>query len=247
MVPVVAEGMAGGAYCPQEGKLNPLTATSTILHAAEKAGTRMFSGTLVQGLEKTRNGFTVTTDRGQIYAARVVNAAGAWVPNLAAMLGVRVPLTTAPIQMIVTEPCPPLTDKLVAHAGRHLTLKQVGDGHFVIGGAWTAHFDETTGSSLTSRSSIEGNLWVAQRLIPAISSLHVLRSWAGIMATLDGAPLLSPVPGVPGFFCVVSNNGYTLGPLLGQLTAELITNGTAHRDVSPFSIERFAEKPGGSK
>ena len=149
--------------------------------------------------------------------------------------------------MIVTEPCPLLTDKLVAHAGRHLTLKQVGDGHFVIGGAWTAHFDEITGSSLTSRSSIEGNLWVAQRLIPAISSLHIIRSWAGVMATLDGAPLLSPVPGVPGLFCVVSNNGYTLGPLLGQLTTELIIDGNTHRDVSPYSIERFTGKPGESK
>jgi D-hydroxyproline dehydrogenase subunit alpha len=240
LVPCLAEGMAGGAFCPQEGKLNPLSATATLLKAAEKAGTRTWRRTLVKDLEKTPTGFKVITDRGHIQANRVVNAAGAWMANLASCLGVQIPITGAPIQMIVTEPCPPMTDKLLASASRHLTLKQVADGHFVIGGAWTAHFDQATGSSLTLRPSLEGSLRTAGNLIPAIRGLHVIRSWAGIMATLDGAPLLSEVPGAPGFYCVVSNNGYTLGPLLGQLTAELICDGKAHRDLSPYSIERFA-------
>ena len=67
----------------------------------------------------------------------------------------------------------------------------------------------------------------------------MVRTWAGLTVSVDGAPVLGEVPGIPGFFNAVSTNGYTLGPALGRLTAELMTTGRAHRDVTPFSIARF--------
>ena len=54
------------------------------------------------------------------------------------MLGAEIPVHGAPLQMIVTEPAAPILKHLVAHADRHLTLKQAGNGALLIGGGWTA-------------------------------------------------------------------------------------------------------------
>lgn len=44
---------------------------------------------------------------------------------------------------------------------------------------------------------------------------------------------------MPGFFNAVTSNGYTLGPLIGQLTANLVLGRDPGRDLSAFSINRF--------
>jgi glycine/D-amino acid oxidase-like deaminating enzyme len=56
---------------------------------------------------------------------------------------------------------------------------------------------------------------------------------------IDGAPILGEIPGQPGFFSIVGANGYTMGPFLGQVTAELIRTGRQIIDINPFSVERF--------
>ena len=73
-----------------------------------------------------------------------------------------IPVRGAPLQMIVTEPTAPTLTRLVAYAGRHLTLKQMISGAFMIGGGWTAGLDEQK-LSRALRASIEGNLWIASR------------------------------------------------------------------------------------
>ena len=141
--------------------------------------------------------------------------------------------------MIVTEPAEPLLSRLVAHADRHLTLKQAANGNFIIGGGWTAELDPIHNHPRPSHSSLEGNLWVAQRVVPALRNVHVIRSWAAMNIDIDGAPILGEHPDMPGFFTVVTANGYTLGPLVGRITADLIVHGRSDRDVSPFSVSRF--------
>ena len=130
--------------------------------------------------------------------------------------------------------------QLVAHADRHLTMKQAANGNLIIGGAWTADDDPGTGRGRILRDSIEGNLWVAERTVPAISGLHLIRSWAAMNVNIDGAPLLGALPGCPGVFIAATANGYTLGPLMGKLTAELVVQGHTERDITPFGMARFA-------
>ena len=184
-------------------------------------------------------GFVARTTAGTIRAGRVVVAAGAWSPRISTMLGLALPVRGAPLQMIVTEPAAKLVDHLVAHAGRHLSLKQVDAGGLVIGGGWTASADMQTGLSRTRRGSIEGNLWVARRVLPALDALHVVRIWAGMNVNIDGAPILGETPGMPGLFHAVTSNGYTLAPVVGRLTADLIRTGRSPRDVTPFLLSRF--------
>ena len=239
--PGLSPAFLGAAYCPQEGKINPLVATQHILEAARAKGARIIEKCEVVAIAAGTSGYEVHTSRGIIRAKRIVNAAGAFSSRIGAMLGLDIPVFGAPLQMVVTEAAAPLITCLVAHADRHLTLKQAANGNFIIGGGWTAGLDPVHQHPRPLLSSLEGNLWVAQHVVPALRKLHIIRSWAAMNINIDGAPILGEHPQQPGFFSAVTSNGYTLGPLVGQLTAQLILGRETGRALQPFSITRFAK------
>ncbi len=238
LAPALADTLIGAEYSPREGKINPLLATYSVMRRAERLGVRLMRSTDVKALERINSGWLVQTNRGMIRAGRVVNAAGPWARQIGAMAGLDVPVYSAPLQMIVTDRAPPLVEQLVAHADRHLSLKQLAAGGIVIGGAWPAGYSEHQNMNVTARKSVEGNLWVARRVLPALDGLHVLRSWAGMNVNIDGAPIVGEVPAAPGFFNAVTSNGYTLAPAVARITADLICRGRTDRDITPYRLER---------
>ena len=102
-----------------------------------------------------------------------------------------------------------------------------------------ADLDERQRLSRPLRDSVEGNLWIAARALPAIKDLHAIRMWAGMNVNIDRAPILGEVPGRPGFYNCVSSNGFTLAPVLSRLTAELIAGRETSLAIEPYSIRRF--------
>jgi len=241
--PCIGDVAIAAEWCPGEGKINPLRATYAVVARAKEMGARFRRGSDVQAIEQLHGredtGWKVTTSRGEIRCRRIVNAAGPWAAEVASMAGVTIPVRGAPLQMIVTEPTAPMLDRLVAHAARHLTLKQVGSGAFLVGGGWTAGLDERQKLSRALRSSVEGNLWVASRVVPALGDLHAIRIWAGMNVNIDRAPILGEVPGLPGFYNCVSSNGYTLAPVLSRLTAEILAGRSPSLPVEAYSVARF--------
>jgi glycine/D-amino acid oxidase-like deaminating enzyme len=239
LAPALADTLIGAEYSPREGKINPLVATYSVMQRAEHLGARLVRSTDVTALERARTGWRIQTSRGVIRAGRVINAAGPWARQIGVMAGLDVPVYSAPLQMIVTDRAPPLVEQLVAHADRHLSLKQLASGGVVIGGAWTARYSERQNMNVTIRESIEGNLWTASRVLPQLAGLHVLRSWAGMNVNIDGAPIIGEVPAAPGFFNAVTSNGYTLAPAIARLTTDLVCSGRTDIDIDPYRLERF--------
>ena len=240
LAPAVSEHMVGAAWCPEEGKINPMLATPAVLAGALAAGLRLHKETEVQDIERQSGRFVVKTDRGDFRAGKILNACGGWSSQVAAMVGVSLPTRASPLQLIVTEPAAPLIDQMLAYADRHLTLKQVANGNFIIGGGWRAELDPQTHQPYVLGDSFAGNLWVAERVMPALRSVHVIRSWAALNVVIDGAPILGEAPGVPGFYNAVTVNGLTLGPVIGCLTAEMMRTGRTLPEAVPFSLTRFA-------
>lgn len=239
IAPAVSGRMVAAAWCPGEGKINPLVATPALAGAARARGARFFEHVAVTAIRAGTGGYGVTTGAGTIAARRLILAAGGWTGALGAMLDARLPVHGAPLQMIVTETAPPLAPCLLAHADRHLTMKQAAPGNIIIGGAWPAGIDGRTGRTRILRESIEGNLWVAQHVVPAVADLHMLRSWAAMNVDIDGAPIVGPLPGRADCVAVAGANGYTLGPLLGRIAAETVHRGRLDRAYERFSTARF--------
>ena len=237
--PAVGDVAIAAEWCPMEGKINPLAGTYAVMAHAQALGARFRCGSNVQAIERDGAVWRVTTSRGEIRAGRVINAAGPWAAQVGAMVGLSLPVRAAPLQMIVTEPAPPTLTRLVAHAARHLTLKQAVSGAFLIGGGWTAGLDEQQKLSRALRASVEGNLWIASRVVPALAHLHAIRIWAGMNINIDRAPILGEAPGLPGFYNCVSSNGYTLAPVLSRLTVEMLSGRQTSLPVAPFLLDRF--------
>ncbi|MBL6651365.1 MAG: FAD-dependent oxidoreductase [Reyranella sp.] len=237
--PCIGDVAIAAEWCPGEGKINPLKGTYAVVARAKSLGARFRRGSNVLAIERDGTRWKVTTSRGEIRARRVVNTAGPWAAEVARMVGVDLPVRAAPLQMVVTEPAAPTLSRLVAYAHRHLTLKQMGSGAFMIGGGWTAGLDEAQRLSRPLRDSVEGNLWIASRAVPALAELYAVRIWAGMNVNIDRAPILGEVAGLPGFYNCVSSNGYTLAPVLSRLTAEMLTGRSTSLPVEQYSLRRF--------
>ena len=151
----------------------------------------------MRAVVRAGSGFELRTALGPVRAGKVLNASGGWSARVAEMVGGHPPARAHPIQLIVTEPAPPLVHHLLAHAERHLTVKPVRNGNLLIGGGWRAALDEDTGHPAVVRDCFEGNLWVASQVLPGLDTMHVIRSWAAMNVAIDGAPLLGELPGVP--------------------------------------------------
>ena len=237
--PALSPHMIGAAFCAAEGKIDPLAATFAVLNQARHAGARFEADAPVQAIERDGPGWRVITAAGPVCAGRIVNCAGAWASRIAAMAARPIPVSGAPLQMLVTEPGSALISRLIAHAGRHLSLKQTAGGALLIGGGWSADLNPATGASRALRWAIEGNAWVACRVLPAAAGFTLLRVWAGMNIDIDGAPILGEMPGAPGFYNCVTSNGYTLAPIVARLTAQTMLRGSAEKDTRPFTLDRF--------
>jgi glycine/D-amino acid oxidase-like deaminating enzyme len=237
VAPYLATRFLGAAFCPAEGQIDPLRGTAALLALARRAGARVAGGVEVTGIGRDGAGFAVATEAGVIRAGRIVVAAGPWSGRIAALAGVRLPVGGLVQQVIATEATGPLIPHLVAHAGRHLSLKQGPHGHLLIGGAWPGEHDAATGATRNRRESIEGNLWVAGHVVPAVAGLSVLRAWTGMNVHVDRAPILGEAPGCPGLFAAVTSSGYTLGPVAGRMTADAVLG--RERVAQDFAIARF--------
>ncbi|HVY16673.1 MAG TPA: FAD-dependent oxidoreductase [Rhodopila sp.] len=237
LAPALSERMIGADYVPAEGYGDPLRGMMALLALARRHGARVLRGAEVRAITREGTAWRVATSKGTVTAGTVVNATGPWAARVGRMVGLALPVTGTVQQVIVTEPVPAMTQHLVAVANRHLSLKQQANGSFLIGGGWFGAFDAETGRTRTLRQNIEGNLWVCERALPVVKSLSIIRSWTGINPSIDRAPLLGEAPGLPRFFNVVTANGYTLGPAVGQLTAAAVLRGEA---IDPrYRLERF--------
>ena len=241
LAPYLSDRVVGAEFCPAEGRVNPLLATAAIARGAEAAGARIRCDTDLVALHpRPAGGFEAETSRGRVLCNRVINAAGAGSIAVASMVGVRLPGTARPQQMMVTERTGALVHHMVQHADSRLTMKQAANGTIIIGGGWPAAYEEAGDRVRVLRSSIAGNLGIARQVVPALADLRLVRTWTGIGFLTDGNPILGPVPGVPGYYnAVPANGGYTTGPICARLLAEELSGRRPTLDLRPFSIERF--------
>jgi sarcosine oxidase subunit beta len=240
IAPYISERMIGGAFCPTEGKANPLKVTPAFARAARRHGARILSDTVLTGLMPDASGYLAQTSRGSIRARRVENCGGAEAGRISAMLGLSLPIEGHPIQVNVTEPVEPFIEHLVYFAGEKLTLKQARNGSLLIGGGWPARWSAAGERPVVSLESLRANLRVAQAVVPRLGSARLLRVWPAIVnGTADWKPILGEVPGLPGFFMnMFPWMGFTAGPISALVTAELVMGRKPSMDLRQFSALR---------
>jgi len=229
LAPGLSPECRGGVHCPIDGQAQAVATVQAWASAARRVGARIEEGVGADGLvvEGARIVAVVRSDGARLACDAALVAAGAWSATLLAKVGLTLPLRGRGLQMLLTDPAASVSlTPVVGCFGRPLSLKQLADGAYLIGGGWPARVpDDAVNRWEVLDESVRGSLEIARAVYPPLAPRTVARSWAGIEAfTPDDLPVLGPVPGIAGLLVAAgfSGHGFALVPTVGDVLARLV-------------------------
>ena len=248
----------GAVHLAGDGHLDPHGATHAVADAARSLGVRIRTGTLVTGFELTprREVSAVVTDQGTIATELVVDAAGMWAPQVAAMVGAFIPSTPVDHQHVALKAVPGNElprDMPCFRDPDNLVYGKSEQGGMVFGGYETdpvsrwedgVPWDHAARSLPPDWERFAPLMAGAIRRFPFLADAEAIRLVCHPDAmTPDANPLLGPLPGVRGFWVAagLSLNGFGGGGGIGRAMAGWITAGDPGVDVGPYRAWRFGD------
>lgn len=242
LAPALAPHVLAGSYSPADGQADPARTTQAFAAAAERAGARYWTHTVCLALRRESGGVVgAITNRGPVTAAWTVLAAGAWSDELAVGVGLRLPIQTGVYQMIRSTPARPgLLAPVVSAVGRRLSLKQLPDGAFLLGGGWPGDATPERDGFTLRETSVAGGWEAAVAVVPAVGEQRIVEAWCGLEAEgADAIPLIGPAPGVEGLYLALgfSGHGFAIAPAVGEAVAEEL-QGRASAALAALRPER---------
>ena len=250
------DSLHGGVWMAADGHVDPHITTYAVADAARALGVEIRTRTRVTGIELggRHEVRAVRTAAGRIETDHVVNAAGVWAPQVAEMVGARLPSVPVDHQHILMQavpgaevprgsPCFRDTDNLVygkEEAGGMLIggYEQNPSARWTDGVPWDHGASPVASDMDRFVPLLEG----AIRRFPFLDRSGVIRLLCHPDAmTPDGNPLLGPMPGTPGFWVAagLSLNGFGGAGGIGRALAQWIIDGEPELDVGRYRAWRF--------
>ncbi len=248
-------GVDAASYNPDDGVVFPWPFVWGYAQAAQKLGVDVVpwhdvvgfetEGARMTGVRVRRSGPPGEQGDGPaavIKTRQVVNAAGAWAPQVARMVGVALPNRPHRHEICSTEPLKPWLKPLVADLSDGLYFSQSTRGEIVggIGNEYVAPgLDQ--GSSHAFLGKYARSL---VRACPVLGSVKVLRQWAGCYdLTPDANPIVGPVDEIEGFFQAhgFMGHGFMMAPVIGKLIAQVVAGGPEVPQFERWNLRRFKE------
>jgi sarcosine oxidase subunit beta len=245
LVPQAAEHCVGGLYTARDGYAFPFKATTAFRLKAEELGAVVKEGTKVETIERSGERWVVRTNHGQFRAPVLVNAAGAWGAEIARMVGDDPVEEPVALMMMVSGRMPHFLDPTVGCTGRKLSFKQMRAGTVVIGGGHVGTVDRETELTELDFRKLALSARTVSAVFPIMKDATLVRCWAGVEGfTPDDIPYIGPSKAAPNVFHSFGfcGHGFQLGPVVGSITAQLVTQGKTNLPIEPFRIDRFAGK-----
>ncbi|HDT14091.1 MAG TPA: FAD-binding oxidoreductase [Candidatus Aminicenantes bacterium] len=249
------EGLIGGTFSPDDGNASPLLAIHAFYRRAKSLGAVFRFDETVTGL--TTDGARVTgvrTDKGTYAAPVVIDAAGPWGAEVAALAGIDVPVRPDSHEAAVTEAVarflgPMIVDIRPVAGSANYYFYQHATGQIIFcitpsPSIWGMDERETSGFlPMVARRMVD--------LMPRLKNLRVRRTWRGLYPmTPDGFPIVGWAREVEGFMLAVGmcGQGFMLGPGLGELIARMVLDRATDDDresltyLSPYREFKGQEK-----
>jgi sarcosine oxidase subunit beta len=236
-----ASRFLAAAWNPDDGVVFPWPFLWGYASRAQARGVRVLTFTRVTGFESTGRRLTaVLTDRGRIAADVVVNAAGAWSKEVAALAGVALPNRPIRHEILVTESTKPWLGPLVSvlEDGLYFSQSQRGE---IVGGMGDPAEPEgiEMGSTLRFLARFARAITACA---PRTGSLRVVRQWAGCYdVTPDNNPILGPA-GFENFLQLSGfvGHGFMMAPAVTELMAAWMSGEIPDPIFERFTVDRFA-------
>lgn len=243
----------GAIYIPKDGQTNAVDTTMSLIAGARQRGIKVCEDMPVGKLERLASGdYRVATKHGVIQCETLVLACGLWTPELAAQLGIRVPLYPAEHFYVLTEPMAVVTPDLpvLRDTDGHVYLKEDA-------GKWLVGAFEPTGKPLRMDQLPAATAFIelpedwahfelpftrAMELLPDLENAGISKFFNGPESfTPDLLFMLGEAPGSPNCFVSAGYNseGIEFGAGAGRALAEWIVAGEPTMDLSHVDVARF--------
>ncbi len=254
---ISTDNLVGGLWDGQDGDIDPAQLCQALARRARKAGAEVYRNTPVTGLtQRPDDSWIVHTEKGEIACEIVVNACGYRVNEVGGMMGVHHPVASMEHQYFVTEDIP-----AIAEAGHRMPLLRcpISDYYcrqdknglllgFYEQGCKTWGMDGidphfTNALCPDDLDRVTDVLEGAFARMPALTEVGIHTIVNGpITYTIDGAPLVGPIPGKRNAFCIIGlRAGVGEGGGHGWLLAQQIVHGEACYDTWCLDPRRFGD------
>ena len=252
---ITADRLLGGLWDPMDGDIDPAQLCQALARRARKAGAEVYRNTPVTGLTQHKDdSWTVHTEHGDIACEIVVNACGYRVNEVGAMMGVHHPVMSMEHQYFLTEPVQQIID-----FGKRVPLLRCPIDDFYSRqekqGLLVGFYEQDC--KTWGMDGIDPNFVNAlcpddlERVLPVLENvfkrmpvleevgIHTIVN-GPITYTIDGAPLVGPIPGKRNAFCIIGlRAGLGEGGGHGWLLAQQIVHGEACYDTWVIDPRRF--------
>ena len=256
-------GLLGALWDPFDGDIDPSQLTQAYAKGAKDLGCRIQRFTKVTGLARGPSGdWRVATDKGEIEAEIVVNAAGYRAGEIMAMVGQYLPIVSLEHQYLLTESMPELGARqsplpLLRDPDVSYYLRQERDG-LLIGpyekeGA-VARWAEGVPADFAyqlfpdSLDRLESYVEQAIERVPILGQAGIRKVVNGpIPYSPDGNPYIGPAHGLPNFYhCCCFSFGIAQSGGAGKTLAEWVVHGEPEWDLWSLDPRRYTGYATGS-
>ncbi|WP_420012668.1 GcvT family protein [Tateyamaria sp.] len=252
---ISTENLLGGLWDGNDGDIDPASLCQALARRARKAGAEVYRQTNVTGLTQLKDdSWIVHTCKGDIACEVVINACGYRVNEVGAMMGVHHPVTSMEHQYFVTDEIPG-----IAAAGHRMPLLRCPISDYYCrqekNGLLLGFYEQdckTWGMDGISPDfsndlcpddldRVTDVLEGAFERMPALMEVGIKNVVNGLITyTIDGAPLVGPIPGKRNAFCIIGlRAGLGEGGGHGWLLAQQIVHGEACYDTWVIDPRRF--------
>lgn len=245
--PYLSDEVIGASWCPTDGHANPLTTTLGYYKMARRLGARFITEEPVLALKKIKGHLRQVITAENVYECdTVILAAGLGSRDIAATVGIDIPMQPAMLEALVTEAQPPMFDQMLGTAEADFYGHQTKHGSFVFGGTsglegFTKDNHTPVTSSISAPSTCRGII----KYFPILKDAKIVRTWAGWMdLCADKVPVISPVSEVPGLIlaCGFSGHGFGIAPAVGTVLSQLALHEPTAVDLHELRYDRFRAK-----
>ncbi len=251
------KGLLGAWWDPLDGDIAPAGITFAMVRKAREAGAKVYRFNAVENITRKANGeFIVHTIKGDITCEKVVNASGYRVNEVGNMLGVQHPVTSMEHMYFLTEPMAELEaldfrvpiirdprDDFYCRQEKKGLLVGVYEQGCKTFGMDGISPDFTKSLCVDDLDRCLDNMEGIFECLPALQNVGIHTIINGpITYTIDGAPLIGPVPGLKNAYCAIGlRAGIGESGGHGKILAEIIVSGQSEWDSWYTDPRRFTQ------
>tara|TARA_R110002096_G_scaffold26903_3_gene82858 strand:- start:2040 stop:3296 length:1257 start_codon:yes stop_codon:yes gene_type:complete len=231
----------GGVWFRQDCHLHPGRFLEALRKGISNLGGKFVDGEAVDFVcEGSRVKAVVTATGHEIEADSVVLAGGAWTPEVAAKLSLKLPMQGGKGYSLMLSNPPELPELCSLLKEARVAVTPMGDQLRVAGTM------EICGKDLSvNRKRLQGIIDSFCRFFPAFEpeNFEGIRPWSGLRpCSPDGLPYLGRVPGIENAIVATGHSmlGLSLGPITGRLVTEIVSGNATSIDTGQMEPGRFS-------